>query len=200
MLIIITIIICLCWWFFWEKLAPLIRVHIKIAHPLEETGGGATAPSAVSINSCQRKCAVVFILSAVNVKIQQVVTVFTWLAGKWGYGQSRGGIAGGWLVFELQVCSGTVRLSTHLNCHGAGTGKACWLERWTCDRKIASSNSGRSGGRIFFFRANLACWLLFVVRSTPVLPQWQVKDPGHSAKSADGRLHLNMHTPLTQRG
>ena len=32
-----------------------------------------------------------------------------------------------------------------------------------------------------------------------VLPQWHVKDPGHSAKSAGGRFHLNMHTPLTQR-
>ena len=32
-----------------------------------------------------------------------------------------------------------------------------------------------------------------------VLPQWHVKDPGHSAKSAGGRLHLNTHTPLTQR-
>ena len=29
--------------------------------------------------------------------------------------------------------------------------------------------------------------------------QWHIKDPGHSAKSADGRLHLNMHTPLTHR-
>ena len=29
-----------------------------------------------------------------------------------------------------------------------------------------------------------------------VLPQWHVKDPGHSAKSAGGRIH--MHTPLTQ--
>ena len=36
------------------------------------------------------------------------------------------------------------------------------------------------------------------VCSTPVLLQWHVKDPGHSAKSAGGRLHLNMHTPLTQ--
>ena len=36
------------------------------------------------------------------------------------------------------------------------------------------------------------------VRSTPVLPQWHVKDPSHSAKSAGGRLHLNMRTPLTQ--
>ena len=32
-----------------------------------------------------------------------------------------------------------------------------------------------------------------------VLPQWQVKDPGHSAKSAGGKLHLNTHKPLTQR-
>ena len=40
---------------------------------------------------------------------------------------------------------------------------------------------------------------LFGVRSTPVLPQWHVKDPGHSTKSAGGRLHLNTHTPLTQR-
>ena len=37
------------------------------------------------------------------------------------------------------------------------------------------------------------------VRSTPVLPQWHIKDPGHPAKSAVGRLHLNTHTPLAQR-
>ena len=41
--------------------------------------------------------------------------------------------------------------------------------------------------------------LLFGVRSTPVSPQWHVKDPGHSAKIAGGRLHLNTHTPLTQQ-
>ena len=34
---------------------------------------------------------------------------------------------------------------------------------------------------------------------TPVLPQWHMKDRGHSAKSAGGRLHLNTHTPFTQR-
>ena len=39
---------------------------------------------------------------------------------------------------------------------------------------------------------------LFGVRSNPVLPQWHVKDPGHFAKSAGGRLHLNTDTPLTQ--
>ena len=28
----------------------------------------------------------------------------------------------------------------------------------------------------------------------PVLPLWHVKKPGHAAKSASGRLHLNTHT------
>ena len=32
-----------------------------------------------------------------------------------------------------------------------------------------------------------------------MLPQQHVKDPGHSAKRAGGRLHLNPHTPLIQR-
>ena len=35
----------------------------------------------------------------------------------------------------------------------------------------------------------------FGIRSTPVLLQLQVKDPGHSTKSAEGRLHLNTHAP-----
>ena len=43
------------------------------------------------------------------------------------------------------------------------------------------------------------CADLFGVRSNPMLLQWLVKDPSHSAKSAGGRLHLNTHTPLTQR-
>ena len=73
------------------------------------------------------------------------------------------------------------------------------VRRRTRDRKVASSNPGRSGGRIFFSRVNFVCRLLFGVLSTPVLPQWHVKDPGHSARSTGGRLHLNTHTPLTQR-
>ena len=32
-----------------------------------------------------------------------------------------------------------------------------------------------------------------------MLPRWYVKDPGHSAKSTDGRLPLNTHTLLTYR-
>ena len=68
-----------------------------------------------------------------------------------------------------------------------GAGIDCWLDRRARDRKVASPNPGRSGGRIFFSRIKFVCWLLFGVRSTPVLPQWHVNDPGHSAKSAGGR-------------
>ena len=67
------------------------------------------------------------------------------------------------------------------------------LKRRARDRKVASSNPGRSGRRMFFSRVK------FGVRSTPVPSQWHVKDPGHSAKNAGGRLHLNKHAPLTQR-
>ena len=78
-------------------------------------------------------------------------------------------------------------------------GRACWLERRTRNRKVASSNSGTSDRRIFFSRVNFVCWLLIDVRFNLESPQWYVKDPGHSAKSADGRLHLKTHTSLTQR-
>ena len=37
------------------------------------------------------------------------------------------------------------------------SGLARWLERWTVDRKVASSSPGRSGGRIFFSRVNFVC-------------------------------------------
>ena len=73
------------------------------------------------------------------------------------------------------------------------------LEHRTRGRKIASSNPGRSGGRIFFSRVNFVCWLLFHVRFTPVLPQRHVKDPGYFAESAGGKFHLNTHTSMTQR-
>ena len=66
---------------------------------------------------------------------------------------------------------------------------------------VASSNPGRTGGRFFFFFSPelTLCADLFGVRSTPVLPQWNIEDPGLSAKSSDGRLQINTHPPLTQR-
>ena len=83
--------------------------------------------------------------------------------------------------------------------HLSGNRDSLFVERRTHDRKVASSNSGRSGGRIFFSRLNFVFWLLFGVRPTPVLPQWHEKDPRHSVKSAGCRLHLNTHRSLTQR-
>ena len=51
---------------------------------------------------------------------------------------------------------------------------------------------------MFLSRVNFLCWSLFGVSSTPILPQWHIKDPCHSAQSAGGRLHLHTHTLLTQ--
>ena len=72
------------------------------------------------------------------------------------------------------------------------------VEPRTSNPQVAGSNPGRSGGRNFFSRVNL-CWLLSGVRSTFVLPQWHVKDPCHSAKSAGDKLQVNTHTSLAQR-
>ena len=67
----------------------------------------------------------------------------------------------------------------------------------TPDWKVVSLNPGRSSGRIFL-SVNFVCRLLFGACTTPVLPQWHIKDSGQSVKSAGGRLHLNTHTHLTQ--
>ena len=75
-----------------------------------------------------------------------------------------------------------------------GAGIALLVARRTRDRKVESSNPGRGGGSIFFSRVNFVCWLSFGVLSTPMLPQWHVKDPGHSAKGVGGRLQPNTHT------
>ena len=49
----------------------------------------------------------------------------------------------------------------------------------------------------FLLQIYFLYWLLFSLCSTPVVQQQHIKDPGHSAKSAVGRLHLNTVTPLT---
>ena len=73
------------------------------------------------------------------------------------------------------------------------------IEHRTHDWKLVNSILAGAVGEIFSSRVNFVCWLLFGIRSIPLLPQWHVKDPSHSAKNAGGRLHLNTHTPLTQR-
>ena len=78
-------------------------------------------------------------------------------------------------------------------------GIACWLERRALDRKVASSNPGRGRRGSFLLQSQLCELTLIRCPFHPVLPQWHVKDPGHTANSAGGGLHLTMHTPLTQR-
>ena len=77
-----------------------------------------------------------------------------------------------------------------------GAGIAQWLECRARDRRVPGSNPGKSGGRTFFSSpgSTFCADSYFGIRSTPVLPQYHVQDPGHSAKSAGDRLQLNTHT------
>ena len=68
--------------------------------------------------------------------------------------------------------------------------KGCEFESWQERREIFF---------FFFSRVNFMCWLFFDACSTPVLPQWHLKVPGHSAKSAGVRIDLNTHTPLNKQ-
>ena len=45
-------------------------------------------------------------------------------------------------------------VDNHGDNHDRGVGITGWLERWARDRMVASSNPGRSGGRIFFSEVN----------------------------------------------
>ena len=88
-------------------------------------------------------------------------------------------------------------LNTHLVLiyQQQGVGIAQWLEHWTCDWKVVVSNPCWSSGIIFSLQGWLSVLTHFGIRSTPMLPQQHIKNPGHSAKSAGGRLQLNTHTP-----
>ena len=77
----------------------------------------------------------------------------------------------------------------------SGAGIAQWLDHRTRDWKVAGSNPCWNGGRIFFSRVDFLCWLLFRYPFHPRVTTVARKNPGHSAKSAGGRLQLNTHTP-----
>ena len=90
-------------------------------------------------------------------------------------------------------------LTNHWALGHDGARTACLIECWTCNRKVASSSPSRSSGRIFFFPELTFSADSHSVSVPPLLLQCHVKDSGHCAKSADGRLHLNTHTPLTEQ-
>ena len=69
-----------------------------------------------------------------------------------------------------------------------GAGIAQWLEHRTHDPAGAA---GEFSSPWSTFCADS----YFGIHSTPVLPQQHLKGPGHCAKSAGGRLQLNMHAP-----
>ena len=62
------------------------------------------------------------------------------------------------------------------------------------ERSLARTAAGAAGE---FSSPGSAVSVLthFSIRSTPVLPQKHVKDPGYFAKSAGGRLQIDTHAP-----
>ena len=76
-----------------------------------------------------------------------------------------------------------------------GAGIVQWLQHCTGNRKVTGLSPSRSGRRIFFSGSTFSADSYFGIHSTPVLPQQHVKNLGHSAKSAGGRLQLNAHAP-----
>ena len=98
----------------------------------------------------------------------------------------------------LGVCIETVTpslLSACLLRAQWGAGIAQWLDRLTRDRKSRVRVPAGSASEFSAPRSTFCADSFFGVRSTPVIPQWHVKDPGHSAKSAGGRLLPNAHAP-----
>ena len=74
-------------------------------------------------------------------------------------------------------------------------GIASWLEHRNRDWNVAGTSLCRNGRRFSCPGSTLCAGSYFGMRSSPVLPQQHVKDPGHSAKCADDRLQLNTHAP-----
>ena len=70
------------------------------------------------------------------------------------------------------------------------------VEHQICDRKAASLNFGKSGGRMFFSR--VVCRLLFSAFHPRVIAV-ERKRPRSFCQRCRWRLHLNTHTPLIQQ-
>ena len=75
-----------------------------------------------------------------------------------------------------------------------GAGIACWLERRTRDRKVRVRIPAGAAGEFSSPELTFCADSCSVSVPPPVSPQWHVKDPGHSAKSAGAMSQLNTHT------
>ena len=96
-------------------------------------------------------------------------------------------------------CWGCTSGGVFVYCFGAMV--ACWLERRTPDliERLRVRILAGVAGELSSPKSTLCADSYSVSVPPPMLPQWHVKDSGHSAKSAGGRLHLNTYTPLTHR-
>ena len=65
----------------------------------------------------------------------------------------------------------------------------------TRDWKVVGLSPCRSCGRSFFFRVSFLCWHLFWYLFHHHVTAVSCKISRHSAKSAGGRLQLNIHAP-----
>ena len=92
------------------------------------------------------------------------------------------------LVLLLSVSNGVLQDLASLTLFYFSYDYLSWL-------KGPGFESGRSGGRMFFSRVDFLCRLLFRYPFHPRVTAVARQDPGHSAKSAGGRLQLNTHTP-----
>ena len=70
-----------------------------------------------------------------------------------------------------------------------------WLEHRTCDQMLWIRIPAGAVGEFSSPGSTFCADSYFGLCSTPVLLQQHVKDHGHSAKSAGGRLQLNMYAP-----
>ena len=70
-----------------------------------------------------------------------------------------------------------------------GARMAQWLERRARDRKVPSSNPGRSDGRIFFSRVSFLCWLLFQYPFHPRVTTVAGKRSRSFCHKCSGTLH-----------
>ena len=81
--------------------------------------------------------------------------------------------------------------------HTMGSRDSLTVEHRTRDRKVASSNPGRSGRRIFFSKINFLCWLLHGVRSTTRVTAVARKRPRSFCQKCRWQLNPNTQTSLT---
>ena len=70
------------------------------------------------------------------------------------------------------------------------------LDSWWKGCEFESQQEGQEN---FFLQSQLCVLTLIWCLFHPCVTAVALKDPGHCAKSAGGRLHLNTHTPLTEQ-